>query len=89
MLSVIRDTLAQIKDHQSEHVGRNVGRNTKEEAILTVLRRQPQATARNIAEMAQLSSRQVERILSKLKADGKLLRHGSTKGGWWEVVQER
>ena len=56
---------------------------------MTVLRRQPQATAKSIAEMTLLSSRQVERILSKLKADGRLLRHGSTKGGWWEVVQEK
>jgi predicted HTH transcriptional regulator len=40
-----------------------------------------------IAEMTQLSSRQVERILAKLKQDGVLIRRGSRTNGWWEISE--
>ena len=52
-----------------------------------ILRRQPHATAKMIAEMTQLSSRQVERILAKLKKDGVLIRRGSRTNGWWEISE--
>ena len=85
MLSVIRDALLEIKENQSRHVGVNVG---KENAVLHILRRYPQASARMVADMAQLSSRQVERILAQLKRKGRLIRHGSPKAGYWQVTED-
>ena len=85
MLSVIRDALLEIKENQSRHVGVNVG---KEIAVLHILRRYPQASARMVADMAQLSSRQVERILAQLKRKGRLIRHGSPKAGYWQVMED-
>ncbi len=85
MLSVIRDALLEIKENQSRHVGVNVG---KENAVLHILRRYPQASARMVADMAQLSSRQVERILAQLKRKGRLIRHGSPKAGYWQVMED-
>ena len=89
MLSVIRDALLEIKENQSRHVGVNVGVNVgKENAVLHILRRYPQASARMVADMAQLSSRQVERILAQLKRKGRLIRHGSPKAGYWQVTED-
>lgn len=38
-----------------------------------------------IAALANMSERQIQRILAELKAQGVLIRHGSPKGGWWEI----
>lgn len=86
LLTVIRDALLEIKENQSRHVGINVG---KEIAILNILRRYPRATARAMADMTHLSARQVERILARLKQEGRLLRQGSTKSGSWQVVEDK
>ena len=89
MLSVIQDALLEIKENQSRHVGVNVGVNVgKENAVLHILRRYPQASAKMVADMAQLSSRQVERILAQLKRKGRLIRHGSPKAGYWQVMED-
>lgn len=42
-------------------------------------------SASTLASTVGLTDRQVERILSRLKADGKIVRHGATKNGYWEV----
>ena len=86
LLTVIRDALLEIKENQSRYVGINVG---KEIAILNILRRYPRATARAMADMTHLSARQVERILARLKQEGRLLRQGSTKSGSWQVVEDK
>ena len=89
MLSTLRDALAEIRETQNvgRNGGINVGRNRHEAAVLTVLRRQPHATAKAIAEVSGLSSRQVERILAALKKEGAILRLGPNKGGRWEVKE--
>ena len=90
LLTVIRDALLEIKENQSRYVGINVGINVgKETAILNILRRYPRATARAMADMTHLSARQVERILARLKQEGRLLRQGSTKSGSWQVVEDK
>ena len=74
-----------------ENVGKNVGINVginvgeKREALLMIPRRKPRASAKEIAELMNLSSRQVERLLSSLKSDGTITRQGSPKKGWWEI----
>ena len=57
------------------------------DAVIQILRKQPHATAKELAEALHLSSRQVERILAGLKKDGKLVRRGSNKSGHWEVPE--
>ena len=87
MLSLIRDALKEIRENQARHVGDNVGDNVgeKRKAILTILRRKPRASAKEIGLLMNLSSRQVERLLAGLKSDGRITRQGSPKGGWWEI----
>ena len=91
MLTILRDTLRGIRSDQRLHVGENVGVNVgvNEEAVLTVLRRMPKASARTVAEVTNLSTRQVERILANLKEKGRIIRHGAPKNGFWEIAEIR
>ena len=92
ILHLISEALRDICNHQLSHVGRNdginVGINNKNpaETVLMILKEQPHATARGLSGMTHLSSRQIERILSSLKQNGRIIRHGANKGGYWEVI---
>ena len=93
MLKAIRDTIKDIIDAQRQHVGNDVGdrvgENVSEKSVITILRRMPKASASTIAEMTHLSSRQIERILAKLKQEGKIIRHGSPRNGYWEITEQK
>ena len=47
-----------------------------------VLKKILKASAREIAAPANMSERQIQRILAEMKGQGILIRHGSPKGGW-------
>lgn len=89
MLKIIRDALLAVTESQNKSydVGVNVGINgsTNEEKILVLLRQDSRLTAKTLASTIGITDRQVERILSKLKAEGKIIRHGASKNGYWEV----
>ena len=53
--------------------------------ILSFLKKNPTSSAKDIAASLSLSSRQVERVISSLKEEGKLVREGSNKAGRWVV----
>ena len=86
----ISQTLFEELDSQNRQpdVGVNVGTNvgTNAEKVLALLRQDSKLTAKTLASTLGLTDRQVERILSKLKADGKIIRHGASKNGYWEVL---
>lgn len=93
MLRMIRDALKELVDNQnsksgvSENVVRNVGRNvvTNEDKLLELLRQDGHLTAKVLASSLGLTERQVQRMLAGLKKAGKVVRHGATKNGYWEV----
>ncbi len=95
MLEVIRDALAEIIQNQKAFIptndGKNVGIKTSDDVginrdtVIKILKKQPHATAKSLAEAMNLSPRQVERVLAELKKEGKIARKGSNKAGWWEV----
>ena len=95
MLEVIRDALAEIIQNQKAFIptndGNNVGRKVAGDVgingdiVIKILKKEPHATAKSLAEAVNLSPRQVERILAELKREGKIVRKGSNKSGWWEV----
>ena len=95
MLEVIRDALAEIIQNQKALIptndGKNVGRNAADnvginrDVVMKILKNQPHSTAKSLAEAMNLSPRQVERVLAELKKEGKVVRKGSNKSGWWEV----
>ncbi len=56
--------------------------------ILQCLKEKTTLSARGLSEIIGITSRNIEENIKKLKANGKLRRHGSPKNGHWEVVGE-
>ena len=47
-----------------------------------------QLSAAKMAERLDLGSRSIEKNIKKLKEYGILIRHGSPKSGYWEIVEK-
>ncbi|MCK7458667.1 Fic family protein [Idiomarina aminovorans] len=56
--------------------------------VLRLLNEQPDWSAAKVAEVINISSRAVEKHISKLKEQGLLIREGSARGGYWRVTTE-
>ncbi len=89
MLNVVRDALKRNVGINGGDVGINVGINEDAKAkVLKYLKENPKASARVVALALGMSSRQVERMLARLKGEGLLLRQGSNKAGTWVVLEK-
>lgn len=89
MLGMIRDALSEISTTQNENdVVTNVVINvvTNEDKVLSMLKQDGKMSATMLANSIGITQRQAQRILSKLKDEGKILRHGANKNGYWEVI---
>lgn len=94
MLRMIRGALKELVENQKRsNVGANVVRNvginvvTNEEKLMELLLQDGHLTARVLASSLGITERQVQRMISKLKQQGKLVRHGASKNGFWEVKE--
>ena len=56
------------------------------EKIIDVMRNNPKVTQKQLEEITGLSRRGIEWNLAKLKAEGRIRRIGSAKGGKWEIA---
>ena len=54
--------------------------------IVNLLLYDRQLSAAKIAEQLGMGSRSIEKNIKKLKEYGILIRHGSPKNGYWEIV---
>ena len=91
MLRLISEALRDICNRQLQDVVNDVANNVVDqnaETLLMILRERPHASARELAPLVRLSARQVQRTLAALQAEGRLIRHGSPRGGYWEVSGE-
>lgn len=86
---MIRDALQEISKVQSEH---DVVINVviivviNEDKVMSLLRQDNRLSANMLANSLGITQRQAQRNFSKLKDEGKLLRHGANKNGYWEVI---
>ena len=90
MLGMIRNALKEISEtHNKANVAINVGVNvvTNEEKIIALLRQDGSMSANMLSVSVGVTGRQAQRILAKLKAEGKIIRHGANKNGHWEVIE--
>lgn len=88
MLTVVRDVLKRNVGINKEDVGINVGINKAlKNKVLEYLEENPKASARVVALDLGISSRQVERMIAKLKEENLLARQGSNKTGVWVVLR--
>ena len=92
MLSVIRNALEELRQNQRLHVVNNGAENVVDQreqnrrSLLAIVKQRPKSSAREIALLMNLSPRQIQRIMADLQADGKLIRHGSPRNGFWEAA---
>lgn len=63
--------------------------NASQKRILSLLSENAQLSAQKIAEKIGISSRNVESNIKKLKEQGILVRHGSPKDGYWEILEKQ
>ena len=57
------------------------------EKSLKIIKESKNITINELSKKLNLTTRAIEKNLSKLKADGKLKRIGSDKGGYWKVLE--
>lgn len=62
------------------------GLNDTQRAILNLLSEDARLSASTMAAQIGISSRNIESNLKKLKETGILVRHGSPKNGYWEIL---
>jgi ATP-dependent DNA helicase RecG len=65
--------------------GNMSGSEKSSEKIISAIKKNPNISAQEIAKMLGISSRAVEKNLSKLKEKGVIKRIGPDKGGHWDV----
>lgn len=86
MLEMIRNALKEISEINSEtNVATNVV--TNEEKALALLRQNGNMSAQMLSAAIGITQRQAQRILAKLKDEGRIIRHGANKNGYWEVIE--
>lgn len=56
--------------------------------VLSLLNENPEWSAASVADYLNISSRAVEKHISKLKGQSLLIRKGSARGGYWRVTTE-
>lgn len=81
MLGMIRNALKEISETNS---GTNA--STNEEKIIALLKQDGSMSANMLSVSVGITGRQAQRILAKLKDEGRILRHGANKNGYWEVI---
>ena len=85
---MLGEILSTLKKHRGKPSDVGITSDNPEEMVLQVIRQDVRASARQISELVGLTSRQVERIIARLKARGILVRCGAHKNGYWQIVGE-
>ena len=63
--------------------------NSTQREIVKLLSKNNQLSAAKLAEKIGVASRNIESNIKKLKEYGLLVRHGSPKSGYWEIVKKK
>ncbi len=94
MLRMICEALREINKTQNDNVVTNVVTNvvinvvTNEDKIVSLLKQDGSLSAKQLSETIGMTQRQAQRILTKLKEQGRIVRYGANKNGYWEVVEK-
>jgi len=90
MLDMIENSMYKYLDIAEESIrndsgGVNGGVKTR---LLDCIRKFPELNAQQLADKLGVSKRTVERHISELRSEGKLIRIGPSKKGHWEIVDD-
>lgn len=91
-LSSVVDASVKIGDNVGD-VGENVGEKAVnvgdvKASILKIITNNSRASASEIAKVLSVTQRTVERYIRELREEGRLVRYGSARGGYWEVIRK-
>ena len=85
-IDVASTTTVEKNDNVGVNVGVNVGINVGiKERILDYIANYPQITASQLAQFLNVTKRTVERYMKELREEGKIIREGSDKTGYWRI----
>ena len=73
---------------EASEIQRKADLNDTQQKIVKLLSENPQLSAVKLAEKIGVASRNIENNIKMLKEYGILIRHGSPKNGYWEIVDE-
>lgn len=76
-----------IGEASQKQVNLVTGLNDTQRQILELLSEDARLSAVKLAEQIGVAGRNVESNIKKLKERGILIRHGSPKNGYWEIIQ--
>ena len=76
--------------NEKENIGGRVETdlNDTQQKIIKLLSEDHQLSAVKLAEKIGIVSRNIENNIKKLKEYGILIRHGSPKNGYWEIIDK-
>ena len=86
MLQALLDALTKVLENTSEKVSVKTSEKTSDK-ILVLVGENPLITIAELAQVIGVAERSIERNLKKLQAEQRLFRHGSARGGCWEVIK--
>ena len=94
MLDVLENTMYKYIDtahtttiEKTGNVGINVGRNVGiKDKILDCIVNYPQITIPQLAQFLNVNTRTIERYIKELREEGKIVREGSKKSGFWKII---
>lgn len=86
MLRSILRAVEELK--KTQNVGINIGINVgiNESEILQLIGKNPKITAFEISQNLNITSRQVERLISSMKKKNIIVRVGARKSGEWKII---
>ena len=88
-VNLYRNILPNRFGESSEKFGDNAeNSHSTKENIIKMIKENPRISAAAIAVKLSMSSRAVEKNIKELRESGVLVRNGSARGGYWEVVSK-
>jgi len=88
MLEIILKTLIKVK---KDNVPKNVPKNVplkRLDKIINIMKKDKNITVLELADKLGVTDKTIKRDIAKLKMENKVVRVGSLKAGYWEVVDE-
>ena len=64
------------------------GSEKSSEKIMRLIKANTQITIKDLAEQLNVSTRAIEKNISKLKTENRIERIGSDKGGYWKIIEK-
>lgn len=88
---MLKEILNSLKERQGKELGTNVGTEVGtnediENIILNLIRDNSKVTIVELSILSGRSRRTVVRVMNRLQSDNKLKRIGSSRNGYWEII---